>query len=676
MPKLLSYPHRNLQIKDESNTTPLIVEELPLHRPMFISRAEKGEPGVPVWGSYTELAKKFGKGTFDVYGEYFNHQNVFLNEALKFQKAFFVRVAPADATVASLVLMCSVQVRTDIPVWEEVDGIRTTDEAGNWIQALEGGIGDPLVEEGVVITWSTRALAANEDPNTIAPVVTPDVNGAITKYPIAVFSYKSPCAAGNNSGFKMYWDSDSDESLATDMKALLFKIAPVEIPYGLDNPLAIYSRYITPDSEFTFKTGTIDPSTKKRYNLDEILHDDYTELPFDVVTYPANVELIGALCISKEDLVKFPELNDNLSGETFPFMVNIMTGKTLDGMSYYDHIVVGGPVTVFDSVTPNSNLINNEIIVQYLTGGSDGTINDAITETLVAEWLTGLVFPDIEDSARYPCTHLYDSGFVSDTKDALIDFLGIRDDIKVVISTQSVYDPPNTKSEDQSLGSYLRSRILLHPESYIYGTQACRGTIFQQCGKLTNGAGWNKTVPATIDSLIKRCMWQGATFMKGKPKGLPNSAVTVITDINWFPVTADFKQTSWDKALNYIQFYDMVSYHYADTIAVYPYQTSLLSDDIFVDMLLYIKHITRYQWSKFSGLDDPINKLIGDIRDSVSKDIYDKLGNFIRTEVNPYQTDLDAEQGYALTVEIAAYGTVPNRVWNVIVPVRREQPVA
>ncbi len=121
-----------------------------------------------------------------------------------------------------------------------------------------------------------------------------------------------------------------------------------------------------------------------------------------------------------------------------------------------------------------------------------------------------------------------------------------------------------------------------------------------------------------------------------------------------------------------MQYYDMTSVHYPDVISVYPYQTSLLSDDTFIDMMVYLKHLVRIEWSKFVGLDDPINQLFGKITDSVGKSIYDTFGSYLRAEVRAYQTELDVELGYALHLEVAVYGTVPNRVWNVIIPVRRE----
>ena len=404
---------------------------------------------------------------------------------------------------------------------------------------------------------------------------------------------------------------------------------------------------------------TTDKATMRRYYLGEVIPNEYAtkDLTFNMFMYPNNVETIGTACLAVED--------DSLFATEFtsPFMVNLFTGTSME-LKPYSHIQVDTSST--GAVLLNKNVIN------YMTGGDDGDTSDAALESLTREWLAGDVFPDILDNARYPVTHMYDSGYESATKEALIDFLGIRDDVKVVLSTQSVYEKPNTKAEDQSMGSFLRARALLHPESMIFGTMACRVTILQQCGELNELIPYTRIVPATLDCMMKKGIWQGGTYLKGKPKGLPHSAVTILKNINWFPVNADFKQLSWDNALNYMQYYDMTSIHYPDVISVYPYLTSLLSDDIFMDILIYIKHIVRVQWAIFAGVDDPIPQLISRVRDSVARDIYAKIGVYARTKVNPYQTSLDVQLGYSLTVEVAVYGTVPNRVWNVIVPVRRE----
>lgn len=664
MPKFYTFPHYEINVKDESASSALVVEDLALHRPIFLSLAERGPVGVPVYGTYAEHASKFGKGTFDVFSKYYKHPNLFTERALQSNKVFFVRLASETAKQAVLALQCSIYKTSLIQYQKDSEGNRILDTSGNPIP-IDDGTGNPLKETGSVVKWSIRAVdLATENPKKLVSSSTsiPDPNGGanitVTTYPVAVFVASSPGEWGNVTGFKVYWNADSDTGVAEAMQSLIFTFGIVSIPWGEDTASVVRNKYLEAETEFTFAENTVDKTTMRRYNISEVIDNEFSadDLTFDLYVYPENVETIGASCIADESLTVFPEL-------TSPFMVNLFTGKTLDQRPY-DHIVVDTESD--DALTFNKNIIN------YMSGGSDGDVADADLESLTREWLSGDVFPDIYDQARYPITHLYDSGYELETKEALIDFLGVRDDVKIIISTQSVYNDANTKAEDQSAGSFLRSRALLHPESTIYGTQACRITILQQCGKLNELTSYTKLVPATIDCMMKKGIWQGANYIKGKPKGLPNSAVTILKDVNWFPVNTDLKQLSWDNALNYMQYYDMSSIHYADVISVYPYLTSLLSDDIFTDMLVYIKHIVRYQWAKFAGVDDPIPQLIADIKESVGRDIYAKLGNFITAEVNPYQTETDLELGYSLTVEIPVYGTVPNRVWNVIVPVRRQ----
>jgi hypothetical protein len=667
MGKFYTFPHYAINVKDESARVVAQVEQLSLHRPMFISFAERGPVGVPVYGSYEELSKKFGDGTFDVFSKYYRHPNLFAEKCLQYNKAFFVRLASDTAAHSTLVLQCSIFKKPIIQYQKNAEGQYITDAAGDPIP-VDNGTGSPLKETGTSVKWSVRPLATDEEPGHIASktesVFNAEVgaNVDVTTYPVAVFAATSAGLWGNNTGFKLYWNPDSDTGVAEAMKSLIFTFGMVNIPWGSDTAIPVRTRYLDVDTEFTFATDTTDKSTMRRYALSEVIGNDYSDddITFSLYVYPENVETIGAACIADESVIDFPELSN-------PYMVNLFTGKTLDGRPY-DHIAID--VDSDDAVLLNKN------IIQYMSGGDDGGTTDADLESLTRTWLTGEIFPDINDAARFPITHLYDSGYEAATKESLIEFLGLRDDVKIVLSTQSVYNEPNTKPEDQSMGSFLRARALLHIESFIYGTQACRVTILQQCGMLNELTPYNRIVPATLDCMIKKGIWQGATYMKGKPKGLPKSAVTVLKDINWFPVTADFKQLSWDNALNYMQYYDMTSVHYPDIISIYPYQTSLLSDDIFIDMIIYIKHIVRYQWAKFAGVDDPIAQLIAAIRESIGRDIYAKLGNFIRAEVNPYQTETDIELGYSLTIEIPVYGTVPNRVWNVIVPVRRESVIA
>jgi len=650
--KFKTFPHYRVNVKDESITSVFQTEVLPLHIPLFLGYAEKGPVNTPVIGDYATLKEVFGAGTFDIYSKYFKHPNVFLRKACEYQQVFYCRLAPEAVKSASLVLECNVKTGVQITQYQKDEfGGRVLNTNGEPIPLTDDG--DIVTEPGIQITWTVRALTGDETISNL----TPRVSGTTTTYPIIAFQADSPGAWANKVGFKIWFDASTvDKSVVEDISALLFNIGIVSQDYGIDTPTPIRDLYNEEFTEFSFKPDAIDPSTEKRLMFEDIIENDYqNNVPFNYHVYASNVELIGTVAQGVE-----PD-DENVAAS--PWLVDIMSGTNLLGYPY-DHIVV---LTDEDDTT-----IMHADVIQYMSSGADGSLTESGLESLTKTWLTGETFPDIYDSARYPITHLWDSGYVLDTKKQMIDFMSIRDDVKIMLSTQDVSKAANTKSEDQSTGSALRSRALLHPESNIYGTQVCRCTIMQQCGKEATGMNWKGLVPATYDTMIKKCIYQGTSRLTGKPKGLPGSAVEVLKDINWFATTDDHKQLSWDTGLNYMQHYDLTRYHYADVRTVYPYETSLLSDDIFSDILTYIKHIARKQWSVFVGRDEPAYQLYGDIRQAVSQEIYDVFGTAVRSETNVYQTDVDRALGYQSTIEIAVYGTMPNRVWNVIVPVRRD----
>lgn len=657
-----SFPHYTVNVKDESATTVLAVEELPLHVPIFIGFAEKGELDVPQYGSYSELVELLGEGTFDAYSDHFKYPNVFARKALEYQKVFYVRVAPDDAATATAVVECIVTPNVMMTQYQrDSEGGIVLDGNGDPVPLEDGGV---VVEEaGVQLTWRLRQLAEGETYTSLAPS-TNVTTGAIT-YPVIAYTATSPSARMNNCGIQFWFDLESlDLDLVEDIGALMFKWAPVQMPYGYDTAQPIRDIYSNPETEFTFKEDAIDSSTDRRVNLTDLITNEYTTdpIPFNIHIYSEYVEAIGNAVITVENDITNTTYDDNL---TSPYMVDIMSGTNLDGYAYH-HVEV-----ITSDPADETVVILDEDVIQYMTGGSDGDMSLTNLASLTKDWLSGTTYPDIYDEARYPITHLYDPGYPLDVKKTLIDFLSIRKDVKVVLGTQDIDNGINTKAEDQSTGAALRSQLLLHPESTIFGTQVYRGTVMQQAGYITD-YNWKGIVPATIDNMIKKCVWQGASYFKGKPKGLPNSAVEIFKSINWLPSSDDHKQLSWDTGLNYMQHYDMTSWHYPDVRSIYPLETSVISDDIFTDILIYLIHIGRYQWSVFAGRDENASVLFGEIEEAIAKDIYTKFGTYVNAVIDVYQTDVDKALGYQSTVEIAVYGNLPQRVWNIQIPVRRE----
>jgi len=656
MSKQYTFPHWKVDYKDESAVSVFSPEELPLHRPIFFVLAEKGELNKPNFGNYTELKNIYGEATFDEYSKFYKHQTLFASRALGYQKVFMVRLADEDAATGGLVIECQVTTGVQVTQYQKDEfGGRVLDVDGDPVPLTTGDPATTVTEPGIKIVWVARALGADENPAGIQPSVT----GQTTKYPIMVITGTSPGAWTNVCGAKLWFDHvDLDVNRVENIDALTYWFQAIQQPYGVDTPLPIRSFFNEASTEFTFKEGAIDTTVDRRMHFDDILVSDYKgAIPFNFNVYSANVGTIGNLIVALDGG------SGGLEELTNGYMANIMTGLDMLG-HHYDHVTV-------DTTGPTGATMMDEDIIHYMVGGTDGSTLTADYEDLVTTWLTGVTFPDIYDQARYPITHMYDSGFNLDTKKDMIDFFGLRPDVKCVMSTQDVSLEANTKAEDQSTGSALRTKMLLHPASTVYGTQVFRGTILQQAGYLANST-WKQIVPATLDCMIKKCIYQGAIYFKGKPKGLPKSDVSIFKEVNWFPNSDDHKQLSWDTGLNYMQYYDMTRYHYADVRSIYPLDTSVMSDDIMADILIYLHHIARFNWSVFAGRDENPNVLFGEIERTISKDIYSKFQSYVNATVTAYQTDLDKALGYQSTIEIAVYGNLPQRVWNIIIPVRRE----
>ena len=70
---------------------------------------------------------------------------------------------------------------------------------------------------------------------------------------------------------------------------------------------------------------------------------------------------------------------------------------------------------------------------------------------------------------------------------------------------------------------------------------------------------------------------------------------------------------AWDKGLNYCQSADMTRIFYPALRTVYLADSSILTDQWFVDALVYTKHVIPFSWSTHVGRNDPSAVLDGDI---------------------------------------------------------------
>ena len=653
MVKTYTYPHWETSVIDNSIYNAVDTESLPLHRPIFFMRAAKGPSGVPIWISgYNEAKSTFGDATFDADSEYYSREALYLTKLFSRQGAFITRMVSSDAQYASCVLELQVK-KTDVVQYKRnADGQYIYDVATGEKIPETDSTGATVTEPGIELKWTSRALKLNDhNPETVVglkPTTYSSGGSEYTIYPILAVKANYVGSAYNSVGFKFFVDLDNlDETLAETVQALPYEFGAVEKDYKDDTVSPIYSSI----NKNAFEAVILKPNMKdtridKNVSFDNIITDNYADvLPFTIHLYAENIKTIGSIIQGVED--EDMTISD-------PYLVNLTTPKNIDGEAM-PHVVLS---------EDDDSIVLNSTRILYLTGGTDGSIDDTVIESLTRQYLRDLVYPELLDQPRYPFTHIYDTGVTIDTKRAFIEFMGVHDSFKVVLSTQDAHMKMNTKSEDLSMGSSLYSSCLLQPESVEKGTECCRAEIYQQCGHLADST-YKDIIPSTIDVMLKKSRVESTEVIAGTFGGLPNSAVTVFKDWNWTPCDADHKQRSWDAGLNYFQYYDRKSVHWPAMRTVYRYDTSVLTSAMFTDVVVFAKHIARSNWSKFTGVELPFDIVGPRAAFKLSNDLSSMLNGLYNFNVTFQQSEEEARIGYISHALIQLWGNPQQRVWKI-----------
>ena len=665
-----TFPHFETRVDDKSIYNPTFREQLPLHRPIFFMRCQKGVIGIPVWCSSVDEAKAiYGEGTFDKNSVYYSRESVFAMTCFNYQGCFIVRLADDTAQYSSAVIELHVT-PGDIAQWERDENGEYVEDADGNLIPIEGtgGVGTQATAPGYTLSWRKRPLEADEDMNNIAvkTVSVPDMY--VTKiYPIFVARFSAPSAAGDEIAFKMYYDAGAVEDAMIDsIEALTYQFQVTKKTYGQDTVSTIRTIYNESVVYAALKDKAVDTRLDKDTALKAVLTSQYYDsandinlLPFDFKLYATNLETVATM-------VAATEVATGNSDVTNPDLYNMLSCTSRDGAPLY--------TAVLEDLSVNApNVRMNKSYLLYLTGGTDGDITNTTIEELTVQYLKDLTYPDIIDQARYPMTHIYDTGVALETKKALLGFMGTRDDVKVIVSTQDCNRTVmNTADEDMSMQAALHAYAALYPESTLFGTECCRAVICPQAGYLNDTALTDGMMPFTLDMMIKRCRVHNSTYIQGIPKGLPASSIDIFNTWNWTPSSAAVKQKSWDLGGNYAQYYDMHRIHRPDSKTVYIYDTSVLSSDYFTDAVIYAKHIARYQWAVLAGLEMAFSRLAEKAKIAVQNDMLTMLNGKYGVEVRIYQTDEEAKIGYITHVEIKLIGYASNRIWLIDIPCYRD----
>lgn len=691
------FPHYQINVKDNSIYEVEYTTILPVHRPIWIMRCQQGPVGDPVWcPTYTYASNMFGEQTFtNTNKKYYSPQAKVLTDTLAYNGAFICRAADETALNSVVIIEAYVRQVDDVLQYAyDEDGNRLLDDDGNYVEKQENG--QPVYEPGVEIKFVKRhELLSSEEVSGYdysslqrRTVVDTDAEGTeITwsVYPIMVFEALYPGEYGNDLCFSLFYKNS--ENAAGDVnyyRTLFYTFAPARREYDSTTVTPHYDIYNTTQNSFAANPETLNPDTGAEMSMQAVLNKAYDEdshqLPYTIYTYEENLLAVGNRIAQVESETSLGHTKPTYDAEaimntSFGYLVNVISCRNLKGVPY-DHVRL---ITISDEDENVIQLAEDNYI--YLANGADGDLSDLMVQNCIQQFCAKTLNPQIVDKFRYPFTHMYDVGYNFDTKYAMIDFLDVRDDIMIELSTQVLMDDNtgrtitlNDQMTDESNGEALRSRALLMRESVLKGTDCCRCAIYAHAGFLADGV-YSDPMPFTYWSAMKHARFGNLPYMNTtEPRGWPQSynEFFKVSSVNWINYDPEGQSRVWDSGINYVQWADMTRIFYPALRTVYRAETSVLVDQWFVDAVVYTKHVVRNAWGRFSGRNDKsavLQQAIKEYLDTELSYLYNGKYDF---EVSVYQTAEEQRIGYIQHVLIRLTSPATMRVLDVDIEVNRE----
>lgn len=691
------FPHYQINVKDNSIYEVEYTTILPVHRPIWIMRCQQGPVGDPVWcPTYTYASNMFGEQTFtNTNKKYYSPQAKVLTDTLTYNGAFICRAADETALNSVVIIEAYVRQVDDILQYAyDEDGNRLLDDDGNYVEKQENG--QPVYEPGVEIKFVKRhELLSSEEVSGYdysslqrRTVVDTDAEGTeITwsVYPIMVFEALYPGEYGNDLCFSLFYKNS--ENAAGDVnfyQSLFYTFAPARREYDSTTVTPHYDIYNTTQNSFAANPETLNPDTGAEMSMQAVLNKAYDEdshqLPYTIYTYEENLLTVGNRIAQVESETSLGHTKPTYDAEeimntSFGYLVNVISCRNLNGVPY-DHVRL---ITISDEDENVVQLAEDNYI--YLANGADGDLSDLMVQNCIQQFCAKTLNPQIVDKFRYPFTHMYDVGYNFDTKYAMIDFLDVRDDIMIELSTQVLMDDNtgrtitlNDQMTDESNGEALRSRALLMRESVLKGTDCCRCAIYAHAGFLADGV-YSDPMPFTYWSAMKHARFGNLPYMNTtEPRGWPQSynEFFKVSSVNWINYDPEGQSRVWDSGINYVQWADMTRIFYPALRTVYRAETSVLVDQWFVDAVVYTKHVVRNAWGKFSGRNDKSAVLQQGIKEYLDTELSYLYNGKYDFEVSVYQTAEEQRIGYIQHVLIRLTSPATMRVLDVDIEVNRE----
>lgn len=680
-------PFTNLLGTNDVSTRPPVLEPevIPAHLAKVYLYAETGPtlPKVVVGDSRVGM---YGDRTFDLRQKWATHQTVLSNVLDAEANAQMIeRMIPADAPPPANLRYSMDLLATPVPEFERnADGSYKLDELENPIPTgnmIPGHIAKIVTEyiKPAIDGGSTFGLGVQKPGDQADTLGNQSIR-------IPLIDKETPHIGsfGNNAGSRM-WAPTIASSPAIDQRTIKatnsypFRMACVRRASVNVTPKVVANNFAELYVDLSLRPGALDTNTDTELYVGTEFISKYENLsnpngspdvwgPFGKIhVYDKNIAALLLQLYTAE--VPFIDSNsdfDGTEGEEYRF--NIWGGVSSSGTNYHSFIL--------NSVDANAVRMSENSTV-FASGGGDGTMDETKFAELVKSAVEEYNNPNsfLQDMAKYPESHLYDTGFPLATKYALCNFIGKRKDTFVVLATHDVLGATLTASQESALAVALRTRLQMFPESDYFGTATMRGTIVGRSGFLLNSQ-YKRRLPLTIELAAKSAQYMGAGNGKWKPgfafDESPRHQITMFRDINVTFTPMTVRNKDWDNGLIYVENFDTRAVYWPALKTVYNNDTSVLTSYFTACAIATLQKVGNKTRMRFSGNSKLTN---AQLVERVNQDIIDgTLARFDdRFVIIPetYYTLADQARGYSFTTKIKIYAPNMKTVGTISVEAHR-----
>lgn len=665
-------------IQDKSTRVlPLEPEVMPTHLPKVYLFAQKG-PRTPQLVVGSTRDNTYGSDTFDLRKPFATHATVLSNLVNAQGNAQMIeRLIPTDAGPKSNFCLYLDMVEADVVQYER-------DENGNFVTDLATGLPKPLTpattSPGYICKWVVDSVVtkdadqADSDLFGVETVSDGDqiLNGKQSKrYPILQFWANSEGSTFNNTGLRIWAPNVNSQGGVNTIimgKEKVYPFRMAAITRDSVNSTAKLKETLAgePFYDFCFKPGVINPSTDAQFSLGDLYLNKYqstVDKRFPpqwadlngIKIYQGNIDVVLGKLFDAE-VAHFgtdgSDFTATSTKEDSLYLYNLINFTSSSGTPYYSAQL---------NTTDANSVRMSEGTNLYAKGGSDGTMNDAMFNSLVSSAVSEYANPNsiLLDSAVYTESILYDSGFPLEVKHKLCNFIAIRKDTAVVLSTHEVGGQKLNASEEHSLAVSLRTKLQNFPESDYFGTAVCRGFVFGRSGILRNSQ-FTERLPLTLEIAVKAAKFMGAGDGKWKVNALfdkaPNNILTMFDDVSIQFTPAQQRNKDWDVGLNYPLSFSRNALYFPALKSVYDDDTSVLNSFFTIMACVEIQKVGERTHRRFAGSTSLSEaQLVQRVNEDVEKQTIGRFADMFKIVPDAFISDSDELRGFSWTLPIRLY---------------------